>query len=414
MARLSCVIGLSAWLACGACGDDAASPRRPEAPEAPAPAPRWAIEGDADRGRTLIARFECNRCHEGTGLDAPPPEKRCVGCHVEILEGRFEAPPETLARWQSHITSLVAVPSLGSEREHLSRDFVYRFLLQPHDVRPNLVALMPRLNVDERDARDLATHLVPVAPGRETVDRGGLSEGRRLLEEKGCTTCHAFDGVRALGRREIPVPITPAELRLGTLLAPDLRHTRDRMTPAALLAWLADPRAVKPDTAMPSIPLAPEQVRSIAAYVLYADLAPRSLPPAATRLPLLEREVAFDEVRERVFHHLCWHCHSDADFARGDGGPGNTGGFGFAGRGINLAEYRDIMSGHRDRDGERRSLFERRPDGTPFVIAVLLQRHREMRGEIDPELRGMPLGLPPLPLEEIQLVDTWIAQGRPE
>jgi len=25
----------------------------------------------------------------------------------------------------------------------------------------------------------------------------------------------------------------------------------------------------------------------------------------------------------------------------------------------------------------------------------------------------MPLGLPPVPLETIQLVDTWIAQGRP-
>ena len=32
----------------------------------------------------------------------------------------------------------------------------------------------------------------------------------------------------------------------------------------------------------------------------------------------------------------------------------------------------------------------------------------------DPELRGMPLGLTPVPLEDIQLLDTWIAQGRPE
>jgi hypothetical protein len=26
----------------------------------------------------------------------------------------------------------------------------------------------------------------------------------------------------------------------------------------------------------------------------------------------------------------------------------------------------------------------------------------------------MPLGLPPLPLEDIQLVESWIAQGRPQ
>jgi hypothetical protein len=165
---------------------------------------------------------------------------------------------------------------------------------------------------------------------------------------------------------------------------------------------------------MPSIPLDERAARSIAAYILYAELAPPSLPPSPVRLPVLEREVAYDEVRERVFHAICWHCHSDPDFARGDGGPGNTGGFGFAPRGINLAEYRDVMSGHRDRSGERRSLFAERPDGTPFLVAVLLQRHREMRGEIDPELRGMPLGLPPIPLEDIQRIDTWIAQGRPE
>jgi hypothetical protein len=28
-------------------------------------------------------------------------------------------------------------------------------------------------------------------------------------------------------------------------------------------------------------------------------------------------------------------------------------------------------------------------------------------------VRGMPLGLPPLEPEQIQLVESWIAQGRP-
>jgi hypothetical protein len=31
----------------------------------------------------------------------------------------------------------------------------------------------------------------------------------------------------------------------------------------------------------------------------------------------------------------------------------------------------------------------------------------------DGAVRGMPLGYDPLPLEEIQLVESWVAQGRP-
>ena len=55
-----------------------------------------------------------------------------------------------------------------------------------------------------------------------------------------------------------------------------------------------------------------------------------------------------DEVEARVFRRVCWHCHSDPDFARGDGGPGNHGGFGFDARGIDLSSYEGVLSGARD------------------------------------------------------------------
>ena len=37
----------------------------------------------------------------------------------------------------------------------------------------------------------------------------------------------------------------------------------------------------------------------------------------------------------------------------------------------------------------------------------------KLYGEV-PGVRGMPLGLPALSLEEIQLVESWVAQDRPE
>jgi hypothetical protein len=65
-----------------------------------------------------------------------------------------------------------------------------------------------------------------------------------------------------------------------------------------------------------------------------------------------------------------------------------------------------------DDHGERQSAFQPLKNGTPRIVGALLARHAEEAGKSDPEVRGMPLGLPPLPLEDIQLFETWVAQGR--
>ena len=62
-------------------------------------------------------------------------------------------------------------------------------------------------------------------------------------------------------------------------------------------------------------------------------------------------------------------------------------------------------------DGKPRSIFTPLPDGTPRIVAHLLARHAEVAGAA-PELRGMPLGLTPVPLPDIALLATWISQGR--
>jgi hypothetical protein len=47
----------------------------------------------------------------------------------------------------------------------------------------------------------------------------------------------------------------------------------------------------------------------------------------------------------------------------------------------------------------------------PRLVSVMLARHVEAQGGEVPGVLGMPLGLQPMALEEIQLVETWIAQG---
>ena len=72
-----------------------------------------------------------------------------------------------------------------------------------------------------------------------------------------------------------------------------------------------------------------------------------------------------------------------------------------------------IAAGLLDTKGERASVFAKLDDGTPRLVAVLLARQKEEAGQPDVRARGMPLGLPSLSPEQIQLVETWVSQGRP-
>jgi mono/diheme cytochrome c family protein len=341
-------------------------------------------------------------------------DKQCFGCHVKILEGTFKGPKGAEARWHDRVVGLDQVPSLTSAQKRFRRAFITRFLLEPFDLRPHLSPTMPRLPITREQARDIATYLAGTDETPAKLDLAGAdaARGRKLMEMRACASCHAFTGVPTLAGA---TPAKPDEkgLAAGIALAPDLRFTRDRLRPDALLAWVTSPKAIKPDTVMPDFDLTPADARDIAAYILTAELAPVEPRAVPARLPLLDRKVTYDEVSEKVFRRTCWHCHGEPDYAAGDGGPGNTGGMGFKPRNINFVTYESVQAGRLDDNNERHSLFEKMADGTPRIVRALLLRREEEAGHADPQLRGMPLGYPSLSPEEIQLVETWIAQGRP-
>lgn len=374
-------------------------------------------------GAALVVRFECNRCHEGAGLATPTAAKACVGCHAAIHAGTFEAPDDALHRWQKNVVDLVVVPSLASIGQRLQRGWVRDFLLQPRDLRPQLGAMMPRFAFTEAEAAAIAAWLVSEerAPAEPARWLAWPSRGRRVIEQRGCGTCHTMSGAEPLPPGVVKVggeELAPAALALGVMLAPDLRHVRERFRRDALVAWLLDPAAMKPGTPMPNLGLTRAEAEDVAAWLLETPLTTPPSAPVPARLPVLERRVPFAEVSARVFRRLCWHCHSEPDLALGDGGPGNTGGFGFAGRGVNLRDYESITAGGLDDQGQRKSLFRKVESGplagTPKLLAHVLARQLEVAGTVVPGVRGMPLGLPPIPPEDIQLLESWIAQGRPE
>lgn len=391
------------------------APSAAAAPPPPAPAARVAAApGDAKRGKQLVEKYECNRCHDGTGLAPAPLEKHCTSCHEDITTGKYRAPAAKLAKWKPNVAHVREAPSLAAAGRRFRREWLVAFLKEPKDLRPHLAPSMPRLAISDADARDLAAHLLRDAPaaGTDALAGGDAESGRRLYEQKTCGSCHAFSGASGIATRPDPQLGTDAQRR-AVRLAPDLRHARERLRADRIALWLRDPAALKAGTLMPSSGLTPAEARDLAAFLVETPLAAPPPKPPVRRLPVLERKVGFEEVMERVLGKTCRHCHSDPDVSLGDGGPGNTGGFGFAPRRLNLASYAGVAGGLLDAHGERQSVFAKTSDGTPRLVASLMARHAEEAGQPDPEVRGMPLGLPALPLEDIQLVETWIAQGRP-
>ena len=377
----------------------------------------------AAHGRELVLAYECNRCHEASGHADAVQGKHCVHCHKDIMEDRFSASAASITRWKPRVKELADAPSLEATGKRFKRSWVEQYLLQPSDLRPHLQQYMPRLAISAADAHDIATYLVPDADRHVGEDDGDvakapeiagadLGKGRQLLETKGCGSCHTMTGVVPLPGSSPPV-MSPKAFERAHKLAPDLVNARARMPPSRLVAWLKDPVAVKHDSAMPKIALGDTEVRDIAGYLLTAELSSSPRKAKVVRLPLLARKVTFKEVDEKVFHRTCWHCHSEPDYAIGDGGPGNSGGFGFKPRGLNLSAYEGIAAGFVDDKNERQSVFAKDAEGVPRLVRAMLARHDEVDGAATGEVRGMPLGYDPLPVEEIQLVDTWIAQGRP-
>jgi cytochrome c1 len=96
-------------------------------------------------------------------------------------------------------------------------------------------------------------------PEREPLTGGEPEQGRRLIREYGCGSCHTIDGVPGATATVAP----PLEkLKSRVYLAGRFANTPDN-----LVNWIRDPRAMDPQTAMPAVGVDASQARDIAAYL---------------------------------------------------------------------------------------------------------------------------------------------------
>lgn len=445
---LATFAALAASALFAACGTGEPAPHDVRATQAEArpetPFPAAERERAIADGRAVLAKHECTRCHV---IDDLPPGARplhCTGCHIflkgldpdkrQYKEIAAKYGEGIIQRYQRNIVHLRDVPDLSVIAKRLRPEWIAAFLAEPFDVRPVLTESMIRHKLGPDDARAVVRYFAAKAdvhdpyaapaapeptPARPTLAR--VNAGRAVFLEKGCGRCHTFGNV--------PFGASRAELEASTkttLLAPNLRFVRDRMRPDVVAKWIVAPGSVQPRASMPAQTVSEAELSKLLDFLFFGDPELGGIDAPVLDVPPAAHPVSWEEVKERVFGKVCVHCHMN-DYEK-DKGPGNKGGFGYAGVGLAMRTYETLVWGAVDpRTNERYSVLEPRPgERTAPVVAALLRRRLEAARDQVPAfedherphfdtgaLMGMPLGLPSMTDEEIGIVARWIADGCP-
>ena len=96
-------------------------------------------------------------------------------------------------------------------------------------------------------------------PESEPATGGNPRNGRQLIQQFGCGSCHSIPGVPGATATVAP---SLEKLKNRQFLAGRLSNT-----PENLQRWIRKPRSVDPKTAMPDVGLDEAQARDIAAYL---------------------------------------------------------------------------------------------------------------------------------------------------
>lgn len=97
----------------------------------------------------------------------------------------------------------------------------------------------------------------PAPAARERI--GDPAAGRALIEQVGCAACHEIPGVRGPRGRVGP--------SLEGVAGRSLIAGRHPNRPETLAAFIRNAPAFDPESAMPPMPLSPDQSRDVAAYL---------------------------------------------------------------------------------------------------------------------------------------------------
>lgn len=119
-------------------------------------------------------------------------------------------------------------------------------------------------------------------PAHLRVTGGDPERGESLILSYGCGVCHTIESVRGANGRVGPALDDFATRNMLAGILPN--------TPPILVAWLMDPVAIEPRTAMPAMGITETEARHIAAYLYTLGAPHAAVYPPEPSLELGGRE----------------------------------------------------------------------------------------------------------------------------
>jgi mono/diheme cytochrome c family protein len=269
-----------------------------------------------------LARFGCVSCHRGQGRatslaeahgNAPDwsspllplryTEASCGTCHrgLEVPEAGLLSAGRALmnrvgclgchkiAGWTDWKTK---APELDGLADKTTPEWLRAWLKQPRALRPG--TWMPDFHMSD-DEIDAVTAFLWAQPGREPLDTavqgdlpaGDFDRGKTIFRESRCISCHTIEG-------------------RGNGSAPELSGIGSAANRRWLFAFLRDPHAFQPDTAMPQYDFSRQDLLDLTTY-MSQDLVDPSAPQGnPVYRPSAQKIAAGEEV---FLKYGCSGCH---------------------------------------------------------------------------------------------------------
>jgi mono/diheme cytochrome c family protein len=191
-----------------------------------------ASKAPGEQARLTIERFNCQGCHERSGVGGLSPELLNRLGSGDTAAAETQTPP-SLTQVTGKLTREALVAVL--EQHERSRPWMYlqmpRFAKEHvHDLPPQLAAL---------DGQPLVDAPTPAPKGEDGPAADPLADaGRTLVGTKGfgCIKCHDMLGTPASGTR-----------------GPDLAKVPGRILQTWYHRWMTDPQRIQPGTRMPTV-----------------------------------------------------------------------------------------------------------------------------------------------------------------
>lgn len=152
-------------------------------------------------------------------------------------------------------------PDLTWEGSAVQRDWLVQFLKNPGTLRPALIRRMPRFNLSDSEAGELADYIMTVyqnpAIDRDSMPLSGYSPGaielgKQLFYGKyACQGCHIVDTKGDKG-----------------YIGPTLTHVGSRLTAAWIFQWLKNPQQLRPGTIEPDRAMSDEDAQALTAFLM--------------------------------------------------------------------------------------------------------------------------------------------------